>query len=523
MSFVCEGKQGTKYVLEEPCIGKGGEGSVYNIVGMSKYVAKIYNDKHGRGDATKRYKIETMLNIKLPQAVKSQIAWPQDILTQKGVFVGYVMQKISNTEKINGIYSNSIDTISLDNKIVIAKNLCAAIDAVHGVGQVCGDLNPNNIAVDAQNAQITLLDTDSFHITDKRANVVYRCEVGLPEYIAPEIQNKLKHTGEDLRHASLPTFTKESDLFALAVHIFALLMNGCHPFACAPDTNFSKVNIPQLSYSATSVVAPQPAENICNGISVFLKPVQGLIIPIYAPDFSALPNEIQILFKRAFESGFNNPQDRPTAAEWYNALENMKNNLAVCKVNRTHMYYSSLAKCPWCEVKNNLARMMGQQPTPIITTVLPQQTTTLNINPSKGSGGTNIVSPNYPPQSPPIRTGGIINTTAMFWIITLAISIGVMVLLELVVYPWALYEGVVSDFFELGILGSPVTALIGLLLSNLRWFKADDGYYTAGKYVQSTLTTIAFMIGGFFLSSIGFAVVIIGGCIAIVIGVMSLL
>ena len=167
-----------------------------------------------------------------PQAMQ-QVTWPIDIVTQNGDFVGYVMPIIKNTESINCLYSDKYVS-TLSERITIAKNLCAAINSIHEANQVCGDLNPNNIRIDINSARVTLVDTDSYHITEKDGSKVYRCEVGLPEYLPKEIQVKMKN-GSNLSTAPLPTFTKETDNFALAVHIFALLMNGCHPFACSTN------------------------------------------------------------------------------------------------------------------------------------------------------------------------------------------------------------------------------------------------------------------------------------------------
>lgn len=168
-----------------------------------------------------------------------QITWPTDVVYQNGKFAGYVMPKLSGAKELNVMYSDKYQ-YTLSEKITIAKNLCAALNSVHEAGQVCGDLNPKNIGVDPNEAKVTLLDTDSYHITDGNAKV-YRCEVGMPEYLACEVQGKIKN-GNTLANAQLPTFSKETDLFALAVHIFALLMNGCHPFACAVNNGSSGKN-----------------------------------------------------------------------------------------------------------------------------------------------------------------------------------------------------------------------------------------------------------------------------------------
>lgn len=250
---------------------------------------------------------------------------------------------------LNVMYSDKY-VCALSEKITIGMNLCAAINAVHNAGQVCGDLNPQNIGVDPQSARVTLVDTDSYHITDKNNSRVYRCEVGLPEYLPREIQEKMKN-GQTLSSASLPTFTQATDLFALAVHIFALLMNGCHPFACAIN---NKTNIGQLSASQPSVVAPQPIDNICNGFFPFYTQKAGITTPKYAPPFNVLPKNIQDLFVRAFVLGHNEPSKRPDSVEWYNALSQYKQNLTQCPKEKSHMYSNHLNKCPWCELETNI-------------------------------------------------------------------------------------------------------------------------------------------------------------------------
>ena len=66
-----------------------------------------------------------------------------------------------------------------------------------------------------------ILDVDSFDITDPDTGERFECTVGISEFLAPELQ------GRDLRKAK---FTKHTDEFALAVHIFQLLMGNAHPF-----------------------------------------------------------------------------------------------------------------------------------------------------------------------------------------------------------------------------------------------------------------------------------------------------
>lgn len=320
-----KGYSGKTYRTQDTPFAGGGEGSIYEIVGTSDYVAKIF--KQDKRTMERERKLSIMVSNR-PSA-QEQYAWPMDVLYEKGRFAGYLMPRISGKEKLRNIYV-------YDNRrgkpwslfVAIAKNLAAAVHNVHGINQVIGDLNPENILVNPRNGMVTLVDTDSYHISD--SDRTYRCMVGMAEFVAPELQ------GIHFPSAPLPTFTKESDRFALAVLIFALLMNGAHPFACRV-----------LSGSASKF---QPIDNIKSGWCAFFRDScpGNMEIPGYAPDMSALPETIQRLFRRAFVAGNRTPSMRPAAEEWYYALEQLENHLKKC--SKGHLYYYGAKECPWCKV-----------------------------------------------------------------------------------------------------------------------------------------------------------------------------
>ena len=356
MAQTYKGTKGANYTIVEPALGKGGEGSVYRISGMPDYVLKIFLEKNRT--ETRHRKLLAMIGTPLSISAMQQITWPVDVAYNNGQFVGYVMPAIKNNEDLNVMYSDKY-ICTLSEKITIAKNLCSAINAVHEVGQVCGDLNPKNIGVDPRTGNVTLVDTDSYAITDKNTKREYRCEVGLPEYLAKELQEMLhRNKDKDLRTLPLPTFTRETDLFALAVHIFALLMNGCHPFACAIDN--SSINIQKLSCSQPSITAPQPIENIRNGFFPFYAKKSGITTPLYAPDFDVLPKNIQLLFVKAFVDGNKNPKERPSAEDWYRELSKMQRDLKTCPKDKSHMFASHNKDCPWCAIENSVLSVVSQ-------------------------------------------------------------------------------------------------------------------------------------------------------------------
>ena len=180
------GKTGESYNVENTPLAKGGEGAVYRINGKSNLALKVFSSE--KRTETRHRKLLVMIDTPLSQNAMNQVTWPVDVVYENGSFAGYVMPLLKRVEDLNVMYSDKY-ICTLSEKITIAKNLCAAINAVHNAGQVCGDLNPENIGVDPNTAIITLVDTDSYHITESNGRRTYRCEVGLPQYLAKEIQD----------------------------------------------------------------------------------------------------------------------------------------------------------------------------------------------------------------------------------------------------------------------------------------------------------------------------------------------
>jgi hypothetical protein len=270
-----------------------------------------------------------------------------DIVRENGQFAGYVMPALHNTEDLNVIYSDKYK-LKLEDRITIAMNLCVPVDGLHQLGQYVGDGNPENICIDPKNLTVTLVDTDSYTVTDRTSGRIYPCVVGLGPYLAPEIQAAMKQN-HGLNNVPADTFNEYTDRFWLAVHIFALLMNGTHPFAVRQG---SQTNMPHMSAGQSSVNLPQPNENICRGFFPHTMHQAGLDIPVYCPRFDYLPVSVQNLFIRAFVDGHSNPSVRPSAREWFAELGHMKASLVSgthCRKHQ-HQYPSSAGFCPWCEL-----------------------------------------------------------------------------------------------------------------------------------------------------------------------------
>lgn len=353
-----QGISGTIYQIESECIAGGGEGSIHRIFNNNHQVAKIF--KQEKRDPQREKKLLFMVETKLSEEQLKQITWPQDVLYDRNGFAGYIMPKLEKSESLTAIYSTG--KYDLRQRLMVAYNLCVAVNTVHSAGHICGDLNPQNICVnlDKNNQKnifkVTLVDTDSYHIVTPE--VTFRCEVGLADYLAPEIQQKVTN-GQNLKNAPLPTYTVETDLFALAVHIFNLLMNGCHPFACAKDADMTDSNIEQITADShkQSVVAPQPIENIRDGFFPFYQARDGITYPVYAPEFNSLPEILQEMFIRTFVNGFDEPSIRVKTDEWMKALETVAKNITKCDMQ--HYYFDNAKECPFCKVNERIRKVMG--------------------------------------------------------------------------------------------------------------------------------------------------------------------
>ena len=447
-----KGKGGIQYNLSTTPLAAGGEGEIYTISGKSDLVAKVY--KQGKATPEKERKLVRMVDFPPDSSILSQIAWPKDVLYNNvGQFMGFVMQKMTINEDLNVVYeygsSSKYPNMNWENKIIIAQNLCAILVSVHDAGYVCGDFNPKNISVDPNTGRITLLDTDSYHIQD--GDNTYRCDVGIPEYLPAEIQVKMQG-GQTLVTADLPTFTQDSDNFALAVHIFQLLMNGVHPFACA------------LIPSQSSVPAPQPSDNILRGQFPFMMNIQGAKIPAYAPKIDSLPREIQDLFKRAFIDGHKNQSVRPSATEWHSALSKLKSNLKTCKTNNCHQYYGDLSSCPLCEADQRFTGQMKSSSSRISQTSFvkaPVPPTPPRV--SQGQSAFKIA------QSASSSSGSSsTSTSSTATPDTAGCSIGFLSFLTLVLWPifmWRMYANYSHDDFERARIHMWIT--VGLLILNV--------------------------------------------------------
>ena len=298
----------------------GGEGAVFDVLGRSDLVAKLYNKPQSKERCDK---LRAMAKLCSPDLLKIA-AWPTATLSNgnPAVVDGILMPRIVDHLEIHHLYSvaqRKKDFPEADWGFLLhtARNCAIAFEAVHQHGHVVGDVNQKNVMV-SKKGIVALVDCDSFQVAE--GTRIFRCGVGVPEYTPPELHGK--------NFASLDR-TANHDLFGLAVLVFHLLMMGRHPFS----------GVPQVS-------ADIPIEKaIQDGLYAYARNPTKLKPPPHVPPVTMLDVATLDLFERAFGS-----TRRPTAAEWRSVLDVMMKQLQRCKNDAKHSYPAAAGQCPWCQL-----------------------------------------------------------------------------------------------------------------------------------------------------------------------------
>ena len=360
MSEILTGLKGQQYTITDH-IKSGGEGGVYNT-NFPEYVAKLYDTSKANVDsrmAELEKKLTYMASNPIPTKIPNGtviVTWPKDVLYRDGKFVGYIMPKVSEAKPIymlnrGGRQANEvIPGYNWKTAVSVAVNLANIVEFLHSRNIVIGDMNSDNLLV-YPNGFVVVIDTDSFDITDDASNIHYKCSVGTEEFLPPELQ------GRNLERKNV-CFTKHTDEFALAVHIFQLLMNNMHPFNARVITDY-KQSLPENSQN----------HNIMVGNCPFVRKIDGCTIPLGAPDINELlPDYLVHDFKRTFDYQLD-PGDpsymdelkryekhRTPVADWHRHLEQLAKDpdLVPCQSDPEHYYLASKGHCELCQAKKGV-------------------------------------------------------------------------------------------------------------------------------------------------------------------------
>ena len=345
-------------------IASSGEGTVWKT-DRNGYLAKIYHSSHH--ERVKKLEVMVANPPKDPNSHLNHIsfAWPQELLTDRnGSVLGFLMPEIKDAKELLDVYSpQRRKMLKLEVNWYFlhttALNIASFIQLIHAKGYVLGDIKPQNILVNNR-ALPSIIDTDSFQVRHPNTGEVYRCLVGTEGFTPVELLEKDFH---------ITVQTEVHDRFRLAVIVYLLLF-GAEPFkgkwveegdSPAPSQLIRQGFWP---YAPNSLIQPGP-----------------LTIPL-----NIVHPEIHRCFLRCFNDGHTKPHLRPTAGEWYKALEVAIADLAECDQITNHYYSKSYGKCYWCD----RAAQLGVDIFPGVPRVKIQPTATVAPSQSKVFAADNV-------------------------------------------------------------------------------------------------------------------------------------
>jgi DNA-binding helix-hairpin-helix protein with protein kinase domain len=306
-------------------LGRGGEGTVYELKDNSGQVLKKYNEPLTANKISKLKHMIAMRNA----GIEAYAAWPVDLVSdERGGVCGFIMKKLTGYVPLHMIFSPMDRKKLFPDKgynflVHVARNLATAFHKLHDAGLVIGDVNEGNILISASGL-VAFIDCDSFQV--KGNDQYFFCEVGVPRYTPPELLKKGSFEQEER--------TVNTDSFSMAVLIFQLLFLGRHPFA-------GKNKLAADFDEETAIRKREFAYSLENKKKKLFPPVDSFTI-------TNLSDDIVGLFHRAFE------QDaRPLPADWIKTLDAQLGDMISCGAARLHSYPSKLAECPWCHFQRS--------------------------------------------------------------------------------------------------------------------------------------------------------------------------
>lgn len=389
-------------------IGEGGEGKIYRIVEDSSLCVKIF---HVNRREPKRFEKVSYMAAHPPKIPAYQqgiinLAWPRDVVVNKnGSFVGFTMNYTPKNDYIDVFtFFHSKDRFNAKanftwaDSLIVAFYISATLTLIHNSGICVGDLKDTNIWISKKDNSVIFLDCDSFQITDSLSGKVYYCTVRTTEYEPPEQISLENLDGID---------RKFSDLFALGTLLFQLLMEGTKPYAA------SGKGVPGGSYFDKIKAGLFPYGNLYLNVEP----------PRHAPPLEILPPSLQKLFIKCFIQGHKKPETRPTAKEWFDAINSViaPDIRVQCKVHPNHVYLNHCTVCPWCDLISK--KNIDYYPDPIIP-VQKQKITSAVKGTSSSRGQTTrykkpIPAPSssfpavtYSPPSTPSSSSGSVSSTS---------------------------------------------------------------------------------------------------------------
>lgn len=224
--------------------------------------------------------------------------------------------------------------------------IARAVRRMHAAGLAHSDLSYKNVLIDPTTGSAVLIDMDGLVVPGKYPPDV----VGTPDFIAPECV-MTSHLKRDDPARKLPSIVTDRHALAVLIYMYLLFRHPLRGDQVHDMTDPQRDDELSMGAKALFVEHPTDASN-----RIRLANVKAAELPW--KDTARIPYTVtgpyvSELFARAFGDGLQNPNARPTANEWENALVKTIDLLQPCRnlaCDQKWFVFDNKTKavCPFC-------------------------------------------------------------------------------------------------------------------------------------------------------------------------------
>ncbi len=319
---------------------RGGEGLVYFSVDR-QYAVKVYH----KPSHDKQRQLRQIIDLGRSLGDDAIfLAWPLGIVQQFDGHpaVGVVTRLVDNSTHLPlyKLIHSTRDALqqfkqgrSWLDYVKIARGSVAAVRTIHGKGMAHADIHPRNLLANLVTGDVVLIDLDGLVVRGFLEPQVQ----GMSGFIAPEVvMGKAQPSHLSDRH-SLAVLT----LWTLLFRNVMLSVRTCDPDDEANDD--------RMSYGEFACFSehPQDRRNWLPEVGRPLYQRGGL-------SYRTLTPKLQLLTEQALILGLHEPEQRPDAIQWEQALAEAYDVTIACHGCRQSFFYpywmkpSGRRQCPFC-------------------------------------------------------------------------------------------------------------------------------------------------------------------------------
>lgn len=232
----------------------------------------------------------------------------------------------------------------------ICIRISRAVKRLHAAGLAHSDLSYKNVLVDPTSGQAAIIDIDGLVVPGKYPPDV----LGTPDFIAPEVLIT-KHLPITDKNRIVPSIKTDRHALATLIYMYLLFrhpLKGGIYFGDGIDSDKEE----EMKMGAKALFIEHPTDRRNRNLKREYDRDYNICLPFVDIDkipYTACGPYLKELFNKAFIDGLHNPDLRPSAVEWEDALLKTVDLMQPCQnPNCWHKWFvfdnSTKPKCPFC-------------------------------------------------------------------------------------------------------------------------------------------------------------------------------